>query len=81
MDCIYQDLRGFGQATAQQRTSRLRVNLCLSTAQAAGLAPPLNGQRKKNSEDTSMGKHPGGYYSVCRTHTPQKRLKGGRRKG
>ena len=72
---------GFGQATAQQRTSRLRVNLCLSTTQAAGLAPPLNGQREKTSEDTSMGKHPGCYYSVCRAHTPQKRLKGGSRKG
>ena len=47
MDCIYQDPRGFGQATAQQRTSRLRVNLCLSITQAAGLVPPLNGQGKK----------------------------------
>lgn len=80
-DCIYQDPRGFGQATAQQRTSKLGVNLCLSITQAAGLTPPLNGQREKTSEDTLMGKHPGGYYSVCRTHTPQKGLKGGRQKG
>ena len=68
-----------GRAPAQQRTSRLHINTHFSLSQAAGLVPPLNGQRKSPRGNVNGKTSRRLIFSRKNLYT-QKRLKEGKKK-